>query len=61
MSVHVLIVGAAGVFGSRLARLLARRGGYRLSLGGRNESRLVPLQRELRAAQPDGEFAYVHI
>jgi NAD(P)-dependent dehydrogenase (short-subunit alcohol dehydrogenase family) len=61
MSVHVLIVGAGGVFGSRLARLLARRGGYRLSLGGRSEARLVPLQRELRAIHPDGEFAYVHI
>jgi hypothetical protein len=61
VSVHVLIVGAGGVFGSRLARLLARRGGYRLSLGGRSESRVVPLQRELRAAHPDGEFAWVHI
>lgn len=61
MSVHVLIVGAGGVFGSRLARLLARRGGYRLSLGGRTEGRVVPLQRELRALNPDGEFAYVHI
>ncbi len=57
----MLIVGAGGVFGSRLARLLARRGNYRLSLGGRTESRLVPLQRELRAAHPNGEFAYVHI
>lgn len=57
----MLIVGAGGVFGSRLARLLARRGGYRLSLGGRTESRVVPLQRELRAAHPDGEFAHVHI
>src|SRR5690606_13328434 len=61
MSVHVLIVGAGGVFGSRLARLLAGRGGYRLSLGGRTEARVVPLQRELRAAHPDDEFAYVHI
>ncbi len=61
MSVHVLIVGAGGVFGSRLARLLARRGGYRLSLGGRTETRVLPLQRELRAAHPDGEFAHVHI
>lgn len=57
----MLIVGAGGVFGSRLARLLARRGGYRLSLGGRTESRVMPLQRELRAAYPDGEFAHVHI
>lgn len=61
MSVHVLIVGAGGVFGSRLARLLARRGGYRLSLGGRTETKVLPLQRELRAAHPDGEFAHVHI
>jgi hypothetical protein len=61
MSVHVLIVGAGGVFGSRLARLLARRGGYRLSLGGRSDSRVLPLQRELRAAHPNGEFAHVHI
>jgi hypothetical protein len=61
MSVHILIVGAGGVFGSRLARLLARRGGYRLSLGGRTESRVLPLQRELRVAHPDGEFAHVHI
>lgn len=49
------------MFGSRLARLLARRGGYRLSLGGRSESRVVPLQRELRELDPDGEFAFVHI
>lgn len=61
MSVHVLIVGAGGVFGSRLARLLARHGGYRLSLGGRTEARVTALQRELRAAHPDAEFAYVHI
>jgi hypothetical protein len=61
VTVHVLIVGAAGVFGSRLARLLARRGLYRLSLGGRTESKVVPLQRELSAAHPHGEFAYVHI
>lgn len=57
----MLIIGAGGVFGSRLARLLARRGGYRLSLGGRTEARVLPLQRELRAAYPDGEFAHVHI
>ena len=32
---RVLIVGAGGVFGSRLARLLARQGRFCLSLGGR--------------------------
>lgn len=58
---HVLIVGGSGVFGSRLARLLARRHAFRISLGGRNESRALPLQRELRAIDEQGEFAYVHI
>lgn len=59
--VHVLIVGAGGVFGSRLARLLARRGDYRLSLGGRTEERVLGLARELRLANPAGEYAFVHI
>jgi hypothetical protein len=60
-AVHVLIVGAGGVFGSRLARLLARRGGYRLSLGGRTESRVTALQRELRAIDVSGEYSYAFI
>jgi hypothetical protein len=60
-AVHVLIVGAGGVFGSRLARLLARRGGYRLSLGGRTESRVTSLQRELRAIDVSGEYSYAFI
>ena len=47
---HILIVGGSGVFGSRLARLLARRKGFRVSLGGRNERRAAALQRELRPA-----------
>lgn len=58
---HVLIVGAAGTFGSRLARLLARRQTFRLSLGGRNESRVRPLQAELRGIDPQGEHGFVLI
>jgi short subunit dehydrogenase-like uncharacterized protein len=38
--IQVFIVGASGVFGSRLARLAARERGVRLTLGGR---RLRPL------------------
>lgn len=56
---HVLIIGGAGVFGSRLARLLARRQAFRVSLGGRTESRAVGLQRELRAIDGQGEFAFI--
>lgn len=56
---HVLIIGGAGVFGSRLARLLARRQAFRVSLGGRTESRAVDLQRELRAIDGQGEFAFI--
>lgn len=58
---HILIVGGAGVFGSRLARLLARRQAFRISLGGRTESRVTALQRELRVIDGQGEFAFVHI
>ncbi len=58
---HVLIVGGAGVFGSRLARLLARRRAFRISLGGRTESRVLALQRELRLVDEQGEFSFVHI
>lgn len=58
---HVLIVGATGVFGSRLARLLTRRKGYRLSFGGRNESRAVALAAELRDIDAQGEFAFFYL
>ena len=58
---HVLVVGGAGVFGSRLARLLARRKAYRVSLGGRDAERALALQRELRLIDEQGEFAFVHI
>jgi hypothetical protein len=55
----VLIVGAGGLFGSRLARLLARRQGYRLSLGGRDEANVAALQAELVALDPEGIFKFV--
>ncbi len=58
---HVLILGGGGVFGSRLARLLARRHAFRISLGGRQEARVAALQRELRMIDEQGEFAFVHV
>ena len=58
---HVLIVGASGTFGSRLARLLARRQMFRMSLGGRDESKVKALQAELREIDPQGEYAFVRI
>jgi len=57
----VLIVGASGTFGSRLARLLARRQMFRLSLGGRDEAKVAKLQAELREIDPQGEFGFVRI
>lgn len=57
----MLIVGATGHAGSGLARLLARRGGYRVSLGGRNESRAVALGQELRDIDSQGEFAFFYL
>ena len=58
---HVLIIGGTGVFGSRLARLLARRQGFRVSLGGRSESKAVALQQELRGLDGQGEFAFIAV
>lgn len=58
---HILIVGGGGVFGSRLARLLARRKAFRISLGGRSQGRVLALQRELRLIDEQAEFAFVHI
>lgn len=57
----MLIVGATGHAGSGLARLFARRGGYRISLGGRNESRAVVLGRELREIDSQGEFGFFYL
>ena len=45
--VNILIVGATGVFGSRLARLAAREPGVRLTLAGR---RLEPADAHWRAS-----------
>ncbi len=58
---HVLIVGASGTFGSRLARLLAHRQIFRLSLGGRDESKVKALQAELREIDAQGEYGFVRI
>ena len=58
---HVLIVGASGTFGSRLARLLAQRHMFRLSLGGRDEGRVKALQADLREIDPQGEYGFVRI
>ena len=49
------------MFGSRLARLLARRSAWRISLGGRNESRAVAFASELRDVDVQGEFAFFYM
>ncbi len=51
---HVLIVGAGGVFGSRLALMLAARRTYRLSLGGRHPERMERLAAEVQRCDPEG-------
>ncbi|QQR35449.1 DUF4166 domain-containing protein [Devosia oryziradicis] len=53
---HVLIVGASGVFGSRLARLLAGRKAFRVTLAGRAPHKAASLQSELRSIDPDGDY-----
>lgn len=53
---HVLIVGASGVFGSRLARLLAGRKAFRITLAGRTPAKCAPLQTELLTIDADGGF-----
>ena len=55
---HILIIGGSGVFGSRLARLLARRQRYRVTLGGRDGEKAAALQPELRGLDPQGEFGF---
>jgi NAD(P)-dependent dehydrogenase (short-subunit alcohol dehydrogenase family) len=57
---HIFIVGGTGTFGSRLARLLARRGGYRLTLAARDRGRAEALLRELRAVDPTLLAGFVH-
>jgi len=58
---HVLIVGAGGVFGSRLARLVGQRKLLRLSLGGRSPGKLQALVRELLGADPEAGHAVVRV
>lgn len=53
---HVLIVGASGVFGSRLARLLTGRKAFRVTLAGRAPHKAASLQSELRSIDPDGDY-----
>ena len=53
---HLLIVGASGVFGSRLARLLAGRQVFRVTLGGRTRDKIIPLRSELLTIDPDGGY-----
>lgn len=52
MSRRVLLVGAGGVFGSRLAELLARQEGLELVLAGRRPEPLIALADKLRASSP---------
>lgn len=47
---HVLVVGASGVFGSRLARLAGSERGVRLTLAGRRRQPLEALAAELGCA-----------
>lgn len=56
---HVLIVGAGGNVGSRLAHLLARSGLFRVSLGARDAQSVLALAEELRGVDPQGEFGFV--
>lgn len=58
---HVLIVGAGGTFGSRLARLLAQAGRFQLSLGGRSPGKLAALAQELNTLDPQGAHATIEI
>jgi short subunit dehydrogenase-like uncharacterized protein len=56
---HVVIVGASGVFGSRLARLLAGRQAYQVTLAGRTLGKILPLQPELTKTHLDGKYESV--
>lgn len=58
---HVLIVGAGGTVGSRLARLLARSGLFRVTLGARHGDAVQGLAQDLRGIDPQGEFAFAAI
>ncbi|MGB3338241.1 MAG: DUF4166 domain-containing protein [Devosia sp.] len=53
---HAVIIGASGVFGSRLARLLARRQAFRITLAGRTPAKIIPLQADLLRIDPQGGY-----
>ncbi len=57
---RVLIIGAGGVFGSRLAEGLLRNG-FEVVVASRNERRAEAIARHLRSAFPDGEIATARI
>jgi NAD(P)-dependent dehydrogenase (short-subunit alcohol dehydrogenase family) len=58
---HILIVGGTGTFGSRLARLLARRQAYRLTIAARDAGRAGKLLAELAATDPYAGAAFMPI
>lgn len=58
---HVLIIGAGGVFGSRLAELLAARQSYRLSLGGRDPTKIAALLSQVSSTDPAGGHSALRI
>lgn len=58
---HVLIIGAGSVLGTHLARLLARRKAFRLTIAEPNESRIVPLQHEVLGIDPETRCATLAI
>jgi NAD(P)-dependent dehydrogenase (short-subunit alcohol dehydrogenase family) len=58
---HILIVGGTGTFGSRLARLLARRKAYRLTIAARDASRAGALLAELHSIDPYCAAAFMPV
>lgn len=52
MALHVVLIGATGVFGSRIAAQLAGDPRFRLTLAGRSLGRLATLRQTLDGASP---------
>ncbi len=59
MSRRVLLIGATGVFGSRLAMLLAEKPGVQLILAARSLPSLLALQASIQAKSPSAEVAVI--
>ena len=51
----VLVLGATGVFGSRICRRLARDRGLQVFVGGRSLDKAARLAREIREAAPGSD------